>query len=271
MQPISRRNFAEKDRADLQEVIIERVEQNSEQFLSQYRQSPASFYGRYVGADLFKEMFAEYRASRATRARYNAVVHNAAAVLAAEQLRRVVVDPLRPGNEVIFMTGIPGAGKTSSINEFGGLPVTCKAVFEGQLAKPKTVPPKIQHVLNAGLKPIIIAVHIRPEQALQNTFKRFEQNGRGASIALMADIQGNLPNGLAEIKKCFGEAIKLGIYDYSDSKNYQYHFGWENISILQKEGNYEQIKQRLIVALEQHRASGSIPEECYQQAWGRIP
>ena len=56
--------------------------------------------------------------------------------------------------------------------------------------------PKIEHVLAAGLRPIVVAVHTPAEVALVNTLRRYERHGRGASVEAMASIQGGLPQGL---------------------------------------------------------------------------
>ena len=144
-----------------------------------YAADPRSFGGRYVATDLFKETFAAYAASRESRNRYNAPVHNSAAVLSAEQFRRVLRQADDPARDtVVLLTGIPGAGKTSLVLAGGGLSPDTKAVFEGQLVKPETTIPKVQQVLDAGLRPVIIAVHATPESALRNTLKRFGEEGR---------------------------------------------------------------------------------------------
>ena len=98
-----------------------------------YVADPRSFGGRYIAADLFKETFAAYAESRESRNRYNAPVHNSAAVLSAEQFRRVLGQADDPAcDTVVLLTGIPGAGKTSSVLAGGGLSPDTKAVFEGQ-------------------------------------------------------------------------------------------------------------------------------------------
>lgn len=157
--PIIRRKFEEQDRTDLQEIIAKRVEQNFDFILKQYEQLPFSFQGCYICSDLFKELFPEYAASNENRTRYNAVVHNSAAVLADEQLKRVISDPMRQGSKVIFLTGVPGAGKTSSVLISEQLPDDARAIYEGQLSRPEAGILKIQAALDAGLKPKIIVVH----------------------------------------------------------------------------------------------------------------
>src|SRR5450631_4526968 len=123
LEPIVRRSFSQADHADVQERIAQAVERDPEQFLARYVSDPRSFSGRYVNSDLMKETFDDYCQSRETRNRYNAPVHNAAAVLASEQYRRAISDisdPIR--DTAIFLTGIPGAGKTTYLLRAGELP-----------------------------------------------------------------------------------------------------------------------------------------------------
>ena len=94
-----------------------------------------SFQGRYVNSDLMKEMFPEYSASKEHRNRYNLPVHNAAAVLAAEQFRAAIVDDSVPGRtNALFLTGVPGAGKTAAV--LANRDQDARIVYEGQLSEP---------------------------------------------------------------------------------------------------------------------------------------
>jgi hypothetical protein len=191
-------------------------------------------------------------------------------VLASEQLRRVLTEPVEPDREaVVLLTGVPGAGKTSAILGHGGLPRHTHAVYEGQMATRQVALAKVQQVLDAGLQPVIVAVHVRPERALENTLLRFHEVGRGASIEAMATIQGGLPTGLAAVRDRFGEAVELRILDrreFAEPKQWQ---GWEALSVLESEGRYEQIKQCLTQHLEGQRER--LPEEAWRQAAGLAP
>ena len=272
LEPIHRNKYPEPDRARVQEDAIASAQSRTEVHLAMYVADPRSFGGRYVAADLFKETFAAYAESRESRNRYNAPVHNSAAVLSAEQFRRVLQradDPAR--DTVVLLTGIPGAGKTSSVLAGGGLSPDTKAVFEGQLVKPETTIPKVQQVIDAGLRPVIIAVHATPESALRNTLKRFGEEGRGASIKTMADIQGGLAEGLRAVHGHFGDAVELRVYDYRDRNNPRELKGWENVHVLESEGNRERIAQRLGDELERGRAAGEVGDAGYRQASGQAP
>ena len=269
---ILRRDFLEPDRREVQEKALRAVETNAHKHIESYIKDDRSYNGRYVASDLFKETFEAYRASNESRNRYNAAVHNSAAVLSTIQFMRLLEDRSEAHRDtVLFLTGIPGAGKTSSVVVQDKLPDNIKAIFEGQLSKPESAISKIQATLDAGLLPAISVVHAMPEDALRNTLKRFNEIGRGASIEVMADIQGNLPDGLEVIHKKFGDNVQLRIYDVRDRSNQVRINGWNNLDILRSEGNHVLIKERLNTEIEFLKAEGRINEHAYRQAVGLPP
>jgi len=263
------RNFNEPDRMAAQEAVIQAVTANPHIFLLQYRKDPRTFEGRFVNSDLMKETFPIYRASRESRNYYNLPVHNAAAVLAAKQFSSVVQDD---GNQVQivmhFVTGTPGSGKTTVIQEHGILPDNVRGVYEGQLVDESAIS-KIQEALDAGLKPRISVVHTTAETALDNTINRFNLIGRGASMALIAKILGDLPEGLRRIHEKFGTSVTLDIFDKRDQLNVRILKGWKHLHILESEGTRERIKTRLSEYLEKIR--GKLSANCYGQVAGLPP
>ncbi len=211
--------------------------------------------------------------SNEARGRYNNPLHNSAAVLASEQFRRRVQDASRPEQDtVIFLTGVPGAGKTTAILSENDLEANVRLVHEGQLARPDSVIPKIAQVLDAGLLPVIVAVHTPAEVALANTLRRFERHGRGASVEAMASIQGGLPGGLAAIQERFGDRVAFHLFDRRQGLGAtQQKEGWEHVHALQSEGTYEHLKARLHAALDQHEAAGGFRPDAIAQARGLSP
>ena len=274
LEPIHLRRFNELDRAQIQTRVINAVESNPEPFLARYVADPRSSNGRYVNSDLMKEMFSEYSQSAATRARYNNVVHNAAAVLAAAQFQSVISatpDPLR--RTALFLTGIPGVGKTSFLipSEWSrdDFPRDVRVIYEGSLANATSVK-KIAAAVAARLQTEIIAFHTHPERALHNTLSRFHRLGRGAAIEAMARIQGDLPIALAVIWESFGDAVSLTIVDRRDPLTRKL-CGWEHLAELRSEGNYAEIRQRLTQELDRQYAERNISEDAYLQAQGNSP
>ncbi|WP_055074431.1 zeta toxin family protein [Pseudanabaena sp. 'Roaring Creek'] len=271
MEIIRRIGFKEQDRNQVEQSVSIAVEANPDMFIEKYLRDSRSLGGRYIAADLFKETFPVFSQSKEARNRYNSPVHNSAAVLSAELFRRTISDRSYPERDmVIFLTGIPGAGKTSSMLVDGGLPNNVKLVFEGQLSKFETTQQKIKLVVNQSLKATIVVVHTTPENALKNTFKRFEQEGRGASINIMSSIQAGLPDSLFEVHKRFGSFVDFKIYDYRDRFNPVTLKGWKHLNVI-KSGSYGQIMQRLFNQAEQEWRAGRITEACYIQAVGSTP
>ena len=275
LELINRQQFADPDRARVQDEAIASATGRTEMHIQRYRDDHRSFGGRYVAADLFKETFDQFAASKESRNLYNLPAHNAAAVLSAEQLRRLLVEADPTRNRVVFLTGIPGAGKTSSVlvgnKATSSLPTHYRAIFEGQLVRPEATLPKIEQVLDLGLSPAIYAVHVLPEVAMQRTLKRFAEEGRGASIQTMAAIQGGLPDGLRAVHARFGDKVELRVFDHRDQDRPTQHTGWDNVVLLASEGNREQVEQRLRTELERIKAERGLSEDAYRQAVGQAP
>ena len=270
LEPVKRLVFADPDRMRAQSDAIASAKVWTERHLGRYRGLDGAFGGRYIAADLFKETFAEYAASREGRARYNVAVHNASAVLSAELYRRVLKEvDSRP--RAVFLTGIPGAGKTTSLLVQGGLAPDTRLVFEGQMWRPESTFPKLQQALDAGLEPVLLVVHPLPEYALRNTFRRFSELGRGASIDTMANIQGGLPDGLEAVRDRFGDTVRLIVHDARDPDARRIRPGWQNLPLLSSEGNRERIHQRLVAELERAEREGAIGVAHRQQALGDAP
>lgn len=264
---ISRREFSDSTRAAVQEEVMQAVADNPEQFFQRYQELEQSYGGRFVNSDLFKETMPQYAASRDTRNLYNTPVHNTAAVLAAEQLKRVLAQEAEPGKDAVYLvTGIPGAGKSTAMQN---IPADGHAVYEGQLANAAVAVEKVQQVLDAGFKPVIVAVHVKPEQALDNALDRFDKIGRPVSIEAQARIQGGLPEGLAAVHERFGDQAELHIIDRRDFSHPQAVVGWEHLETLKSEGSYEHIKGRLTDRLEQRKPE--LSESAWRQANGLEP
>lgn len=277
LSPIRRREFAEPDRAAVQETIARAVEANPDRFLDLYRRLPQGLQGRFIAADLMKETFEPFAASKESRNRYNGPVHNSAAVLADEQLRRALAEPKDPGRDfVVMITGMPGSGKTTLVLDdinsaalFGATVNRPHAYYEGQLADPKVAVDKIRQVVQAGFQAEVIAVLPSPDQALNNTLKRFEENGRGASIQTMARLQAGLPEGLRAIQAEFGDRIGVTVIDRRDNLHPKIETGWDAVKQIEAAGDYEKLLKQLTAHLEYRRPE--LTDAAYRQAAGLAP
>lgn len=272
---VHRAQYDHGDRQAVQLQAMNAVLNDTTRMMDRYRELPEAHGGRYVGADLAKELFADYNQSREARNRYNAPVHNSAAALAGQLFEQAVLDHRHPERDrAVFLTGSPGAGKTTMVMEQGELQANIAVVYEGQMFRPEQSFAKLDAALAQGLKPEIIAVQPRPETALENTFNRFDHVGRGASIQVMSQIQGELAEGLRKIHAQYGDRVDLRVIDTREvAHNGQAteYKGWQHLQILESEGTRDAIKDRLAAELERHRAAGTITDACYRQAAGRAP
>ena len=184
--------------------------------------------------------------------------------MAATQFEEVLKRDEPNKTKAIFITGIPGAGKTTSVKNFM-TDDKVKLIFEGQLANPAPTIPKIEQCLQKNLDVTIAAVHIEPEKALDNTFKRFNEYGRGGSIEVMSSIQGNLPSGLKKLKEHFGDKINIIAIDRNSDKN-KILTDEKEIYKLISIGSKEEIFKRLKVKLDQDFQKGRIDKACFAQA-----
>ncbi len=272
LEPIRVVEFSDPERMRVQNEVAASVQDNPGLFIDRYKDDPRSLGGRYVSAHLFKETFDAFSESPGARNYFNSPVHNSAAVLSAALFRDNLDKPLLPGQDnVIFLTGAPGAGKTSRVLGAGELDSSIGMIFEGQLSNPETSIEKIQQVIDAGMRPAIHVVHANPEVALESALQRFEGYGRGASIEAIARIQGGLPDSLLQVHEAFGSRVELNIHDVRDRDNPQHLEGWEHLPVLTTEGDYEHIKERLTKHLDILHEQGRVSEDGYMQAVGQPP
>jgi len=278
LEPIILRDFDSIDRKRAELQISSEVIKDPQSFFDLYKADPRSHQGLYVNSDLFKETFNVYKHSKESRSIYNLPVHNSAAVLAASLFRSnllVAQTQLEQGSStrdrVLLVTGTPGAGKSTFITSAINGEFEIATIYEGQLADVSAAKIKIDQILGKGLKPEIIAIHAKAENALDNAIQRFDQVGRGASIDLIANLLSRLPDSLEEIHQAYGDAVKLTVIDRLNPDKSTIAPGWDFLPILTSEGQYEHIKERLSNHLEQRYQSGSISSANYEQALGRAP
>lgn len=272
MESIIPLSFSVAEMQVAQALAIERATLHTDEVLREYCARSDTYGGRYVCADTMKELLPGYARSPASRNALHDAVHNSASVLAAEQFRRVVERaPTSESNVAVFVTGIPGAGKTTAVQSV--VAKNAAVVFEGPLKYPQAAFDKIERTLKAGLDVHIMAVHVSPEVALDRTNTRFlsPHDGRGAPIAYMAEIQGNLPQRLAQIREKFGDSVQLVVVDNTPRQEHVTE-GWKaGIAHLEKAGHHDEISQRLHTALDAGYREGRYSTEFYQQAAGCSP
>ena len=248
----------------VQAEAIKLATKGTDTLLENYKKLEGTMNGRYVCADAFKELFPAFR-KKEDRAKVNTAIHNSASVLAATQFEEILKQNEPDKSKAIFITGIPGSGKTTTVlTEIANSDYAdeVKIVFEGQLSNPVPAIPKIEKCLEKGLEVEIFAVHLDTKKALDNTYTRFEKYGRGASIGIMSDIQANLPNGLKALKERFGESISISVINRDTNEL------TENFEEVLTIGTQQEIWETLADKLLSDRIDGVINSDCFDQGRG---
>ncbi len=265
LETIEPRSFASLLRQEVHDQACWEAAHDVERLLRDYALLPETNGGRYISADAFKELFPAYAASRAGRNVFNAPVHNAAAVLAAEQFRRLLAAP-DSRRHVLFVTGIPGAGKTAA---FAGRDLAhYRLVYERQLSEFTEAEKKIRAALDAGCIPTILIVDCEPERALRNTYARFKAEGRGASMTAMAKIQAELPATLAALADLYPGRIGIAALQLNRDHVPEEING--DILLRITRGDAHEIERRLVVELaafgQERRLGDAYLRQCHAQA-----
>ncbi len=266
LESIESRSFESLLRQEVHDQACWEVAHESDRFLRDYVLLPETSQGRYISADAFKELFLPYAASKAARNVFNAPVHNAAAVLAAEQFRRM----LKASDDrmhVLFVTGIPGVGKTSA---FAGRDLAdYRLVYERQLSDFVEADKLILETLDAGLIPVVLVMDCEPERALRNTWARFKAEGRGASLNAMAKIQAGLPDALYDLAARYPRRINIsGIY-MNDEHMPELITG--DLFSQIKRGTIHEIESRLIAELAVLGRQQKLADAYIRQCHGHAP
>lgn len=226
-----------------QEYFIKLASEHTDECIEKYKNLNESFDGRYVCSDLFKEIFPLYNADRKSRNLFIGGVHNSSACLANEQFQRLAADDSI--TDCVFLTGIPGAGKSFFIQslleqgEFG----KNIAIFEGDINSLDTIRQKINVMQENNKKIHIIIVNPTIELAYRNSLKRLEVVGRGASKATIARIAAGIPGALQTLYNEF-EDIDVGIYNKKTNTDIELFTGIDNIDILDH-GSYTDVLDEL--------------------------
>ena len=190
--PIYYKSNLEGDRDEVQRAAIIRALTHTEECLQAYCALEQSHGGRYINADLMKEIFPEYSESLESRTRYDLSVHNSCAWLAQELYNRQIKSD--KVEECIFVTGMPGAGKSFFVQSLfaNGEIKDNQIVFEGSLCNLKASKEKMQQLVDMGKKIQIIVINPSLRLAFSNVVNRQQEVGRGATLVSMAKIASEI-------------------------------------------------------------------------------
>ncbi len=223
-----------------EEFIIKDAEENEEKHIDDYDKLESSYGSRYICTDLMKETYPLYSESVSSRQKYGGVIHNSSACLAAEVFARKVKDPNI--NKCIFLTGVPGAGKSYLIHSiiFAGVLGNDVMVYEGDITTP-TIEEKMAMARDNGKEILVLVVNPTLELANENALRRYIEVGRGAPTHIIARIMSKLPTTLKDLQTKFD--FSLGIFNKKTNYDIYNTVGFEEIDSL-NQGTYDEILEK---------------------------
>jgi UDP-N-acetylmuramoylalanine--D-glutamate ligase len=235
--------------SEVRAIALRRTQDDPEGLLREYTRR----FGNVLNADNAAELFSEYAASPASRARFRPAVHPAAQWVRDELFTRALADPgIR---EVIFTAGGNGAGKST-----GGL--TGDVVMDTTLSNPQHSEKLVQAALDAGKRVQVVYTYRPIQQAFEGVLGRGRVEGRTVSVGTLIGTH----EGAAQ-------TVRSLVGKYSGNPNVRFWFidnsgahPAQGTIALTRQQDYRESREQLYGILEAQRAH--IPEYVYQAARG---
>ncbi len=132
--------------------------------------------GRVISSDRAKWLFAEYQ-DEATRTAVDREIYSAAKAVSDEVFRRKVAEPAAPGQKdlVIFLSGGPGSGKSSSISGSPAVQAAhsnARLVVDGTLSDIEAARQMMRAVDARKSKRMLIYVYLPADEAVRRAVDR---------------------------------------------------------------------------------------------------
>ena len=225
------------------------VQDDPEGLLAEYTRR----FGNVLNADNAAELFPEYAASLASRARFRPAVHPGAQWVRDELFTRALADP--SVHEVIFAAGGNGAGKST-----GG--ISGDVVMDTTLSNPEHSAKLVQAALDADKNVHIVYTYRPIQQAFAGVLERACVEGRTVSVGtIIATHEGaaQTVRSLAEKYACNPD-VRFRFIDNSGMPPVQ------GAIALTRKQDYREYREQLYDILEDQRAR--IPDHVYRAAQG---
>lgn len=219
----------------VQREVMEEAFTKTQDCIDSYKKLPASHNGMFINADLFKEIFTKYSNSPEARKKYDLSVHNSSAWLSQKLFEQMIDDPSIKG--CIFLTGVPGAGKTIYIQSLFNAGKVPKGyiVYEGNICNIPTTSAKIQMLKDRGKEVLIQVLSADVDLAYENVLERESDCGRGATIQTIAYIISSIKPAILQLNEMF-DIDEIGvIFKYEDN---QMDYGTNGIEDVKRMPDY---------------------------------
>jgi hypothetical protein len=260
--------------AQIQSRFAKQIERDPEKAISDYGKLPETMGGKFVSADIARELSPDYLRDR-TR---SSAVQEPASELAKEMFARQLQRPLKknevPG--VIFTSGGTGSGKTSGLEAAMKMDPKisrARAFYDSNLASLDSAVRRIEAVKKSGNQAHILHTYREPVQAwtdgvLKRASKQEKKFGTGRTVPMdvhaATHTNSNRVIHALATRYAGDDQVKITVVDNSNGKGGARVIPVEQLPVL----NYNDIRSKLNDATESEHAAGRISDATYHGVRG---
>lgn len=203
------------------------VEQNANEILSdvpnamlEYAKHPLALDGKYIDADIVRELIPEYNESRESRMIHTQSVHSPAVEFAWKMYEELLKRPVN--GAVMLMAGGPGAGKSYTIENILAEEIDDADVFyDGTSQDLKSTRQKIEQALATGRGVKMVYIYNTIERSAKNARYRFDKSGRPVPAAAVVAAHVRSLNNIRTLAKEYAgnPLVRFQVFDNSTTEH----------------------------------------------------
>lgn len=240
------------------------LEADPQGFVSRYRER----FGKVVGSDNAKELFAEYAESKDSRSSFARAMHEPTTALARTVYRQMLEETRNAGDPVVLTAGGTGSGKTSSLDLFPMLREDASVVYDSTLSSRVGAMEDIQAALDTGHDVAVIFTYRDVESAFRGVLTRAESEGRTITLGAHVGTHGRVPAVIQSLMSHYAgdDRVHFSFVDNNGAREGRTVTGPE---VLDRTAyNEGDVRARLRAILEEEHAAHHISDAVYRGTLG---
>ena len=240
---------------------------NTDEAIARYQKE----FGKIINTDNARELSEDYAASKDSRSRLSAAVHEPASWLTKEIYRRELAKQPTEGEKpvVLFTAGGTGAGKSSAMKEALGDAVNAsQIIYDTNLNDIESARNKIDQAIAAGKGVVIAYVHRHPVEALASgSLPRAMRMGRTVPMSAHLSTHKGAAETVQKISEIYDDgSVSIAVIDNTHGKGQARPAGLDIVKTI----SYNQgLIDQLDATLEEEYSNGRITEVVYEGTKGR--
>jgi hypothetical protein len=255
-----------KNLTERSEVFLHRVKSDPEGYVSRYLEAHTENGIVKISADRARSLFPEYGSSKEGAFENTESTNAAASKIAGAAFDKAVASGDLKGKQVDFITGMPGAGKSTAENAPHDNRGQLALVYEGNLSDPQLLQRRVQEVIDAGAEPTLYYVKAPAKTALDRMVDRQGKIGRYVPIQYGAQVAANTPKSIEALHKQFGGQVQYRTIDNSGKpEDAKVGKGFDAIRKMAENRTTDEIRDEQHAHAKELLASGKLSPEVYER------